>query len=65
MSTEIYFLQDKKKKKGTNWRRYFLLEKRLDGNGARSSKTRSNVWVGATAPRHGKMGPFAWFWVSA
>lgn len=41
-STEIYFLQDKnkKKKKGelTKRRRHFLLEKHLDGNGPRSSK---------------------------
>lgn len=48
MSTEIYFLRDKKIKKGelTKWRRYFLLEKHLDGNGSRSSKARSNAWTG-------------------
>lgn len=48
MSTEIYFLQDKNKKKGgTKRRRYFLLEKHLDGNDSRSSKARSNAWMGA------------------
>lgn len=38
-----------KKKRGelTKWRRHFLLEKHLDGNGSRSSKARSNAWLGA------------------
>lgn len=48
MSTEIYFLRDKKKseKKATKWRRYFVLEKRLDGK----SKRRSNARAGAAGP---------------
>jgi len=59
MSTEIYFLQDKKKKQkqgGTDWRRRFLLEKRSDGNGARSSKARGDAWAGAAAPRTAQRG---------